>query len=140
VSVDWCFKAAARYMQQARSVLLDVRRWQVAPIAWKPLLKCFVFAFLCCCAALCAVVAAAGADRLTAREAELCASARLLPIHYISLKDVMMRDAQVHGHISRFDVSAAAAGWRRARRSQGWGDGGRGGGGGVLLGVVVVLF
>jgi hypothetical protein len=54
--------------------------------------------------------AAAGADRLTAREAELCASARLLPIHYISLKDVMMRDAQVHGHISRFDVSAVAAG------------------------------
>lgn len=46
-----------------------------------------------------------GADRLTAREAELCASARLLPVHYLSLKDVMMRDAQVHGHISRHDVS-----------------------------------
>lgn len=50
----------------------------------------------------------AGADRLTQREAELCSSARLLPTHYLSLKDVMMRDAQVHGHISRFDVSAAA--------------------------------
>lgn len=47
-----------------------------------------------------------GADKLTAREAELCSSARLLPIHYLSLKEVMMRDAQVHGHISRFDVSA----------------------------------
>lgn len=46
-----------------------------------------------------------GADRLTQREAELCSSARLLPIHYLSLKDVMMRDAQVHGHISRHDVS-----------------------------------
>lgn len=45
-----------------------------------------------------------GSDKLTAREAELCASARLLPIHYLSLKDVMMRDAQVHGHISRFDA------------------------------------
>lgn len=52
----------------------------------------------------------AGSDKLTAREAELCASARLLPIHYLSLKDVMMRDAQVHGHISRFDVSVSDCG------------------------------
>lgn len=50
-----------------------------------------------------------GADQLTAREAELCSSARLLPIHYLSLKEVMMRDAQVHGHISRFDVSVGGA-------------------------------
>lgn len=47
----------------------------------------------------------AGADRLTQREAELCAGARMLPSHYLSLKDVMMRDAAVHGHISRSDVS-----------------------------------
>jgi hypothetical protein len=29
----------------------------------------------------------------------------MLPSHYLSLKDVMMRDAAVHGHISRSDVS-----------------------------------
>lgn len=46
-----------------------------------------------------------GVDKLTAREAELCANARLLPAHYLSLKDVMMRDAELHGHISRIDVS-----------------------------------
>lgn len=46
-----------------------------------------------------------GVERLTAREAELCAHARLLPAHYLSLKDVMMRDAEVHGHMSRNDVS-----------------------------------
>jgi transcriptional adapter 2-alpha len=46
-----------------------------------------------------------GVEALTAKEAELCANARLLPAHYLSLKDVMMRDAQVHGHISRTDVS-----------------------------------
>jgi hypothetical protein len=60
-------------------------------------------------------VPCAGADRLTQREAELCSSARLLPTHYLSLKDVMMRDAQVHGHISRFDVSCCDGGawwWR----------------------------
>jgi hypothetical protein len=48
-----------------------------------------------------------GVDALTAKEAELCANTRLLPAHYLSLKDVMMRDAQVHGHISRTDVSGA---------------------------------
>lgn len=67
-----------------------------------------VFPAACSLLAAAALHVAAGADRLSAREAELCASARLLPIHYISLKDVMMRDAQVHGHISRFDVSAVA--------------------------------
>eukprot|EP00878_Enallax_costatus_P012758 GHUV01013322.1.p1 GENE.GHUV01013322.1~~GHUV01013322.1.p1 ORF type:complete len:392 (+),score=109.48 GHUV01013322.1:90-1178(+) len=45
-----------------------------------------------------------GVDKLTTREAELCANARLLPAHYLSLKDVMMRDAEVHGHISKSDA------------------------------------
>jgi hypothetical protein len=49
-----------------------------------------------------------GVEALTAKEAELCANARLLPAHYLSLKDVMMRDAQVHGHISRIDVSSSS--------------------------------
>lgn len=48
-----------------------------------------------------------GVEKLTAREAELCSTARLLPAHYLSLKDVMMRDAEVHGHISRNDVSGS---------------------------------
>lgn len=52
-----------------------------------------------------------GADKLSAKEAELCANMRLLPAHYLSLKDMMMRDADVHGHISRNDVSGAAASW-----------------------------
>lgn len=67
---------------------------------WPP---CLWLLATCRCLGACP----AGADRLTQREAELCSSARLLPTHYLSLKDVMMRDAQVHGHISRFDVSAA---------------------------------
>eukprot|EP00879_Flechtneria_rotunda_P020949 GHRR01022059.1.p1 GENE.GHRR01022059.1~~GHRR01022059.1.p1 ORF type:complete len:164 (+),score=72.01 GHRR01022059.1:708-1199(+) len=45
-----------------------------------------------------------GLEHLSSREAELCANARLLPAHYLSLKDVMMRDAEVHGHISRIDA------------------------------------
>lgn len=56
-----------------------------------------------------------GVERLTAREAELCAHARLLPAHYLSLKDVMMRDAEVHGHISRNDVSSS-----RCTRGMAW--------------------
>ena len=65
---------------------------------------------LCCCRGLPLDISGLpGVESLTAKEAELCANTRLLPAQYLSLKDVMMRDAQVHGHISRTDVSAVCA-------------------------------
>jgi transcriptional adapter 2-alpha len=45
-----------------------------------------------------------GTALLTRRERELCAAARLLPAHYLSLKDMMMRDAEANGPISRADA------------------------------------
>lgn len=53
------------------------------------------------------ITALPGVELLTARERELCASARLLPVHYLSLKDVMMREAE-EAPITRQDVSGAA--------------------------------
>ncbi|KAI8469008.1 MAG: hypothetical protein J3K34DRAFT_514672 [Monoraphidium minutum] len=47
-----------------------------------------------------------GTEALAAKERELCAAARLLPAHYLSLKDVMMRDAEANGFISRQDARA----------------------------------
>ncbi len=46
-----------------------------------------------------------GVELLTSRERELCANARLLPSHYLSLKDMLMRDSDAHGLVSRSDVS-----------------------------------
>ncbi len=59
-----------------------------------------------------------GTEHLCAKERELCAAARILPAHYLSLKDVMMRDAEAHGFISRQDVS------RWSRFLPGWREGG----------------
>lgn len=62
------------------------------------------------------IVGLPGTEHLSARERELCASARILPAHYLSLKDVIMRDAAANGFISRQDVSG------RARAAAGAGD------------------
>ena len=35
------------------------------------------------------------------QERELCAQARLLPVHYLELKALMMREGQAKGYISR---------------------------------------
>ena len=35
------------------------------------------------------------------QERELCAQARLLPVHYLELKALMMREGQTKGYISR---------------------------------------
>jgi transcriptional adapter 2-alpha len=40
-----------------------------------------------------------------ARELELCAALRVLPAHYLSLKDMLLRDAEATGFIPRTDVS-----------------------------------
>jgi transcriptional adapter 2-alpha len=45
-----------------------------------------------------------GTALLTKRERELCAGSRLLPAHYLSLKDMMLRDAEANGPISRADA------------------------------------
>ncbi|PNW86501.1 hypothetical protein CHLRE_02g089150v5 [Chlamydomonas reinhardtii] len=45
-----------------------------------------------------------GVELLSSRERELCAAARLLPAHYLALKDVMLRDAEKNGAISRTEA------------------------------------
>ena len=35
------------------------------------------------------------------QERELCAQARLLPVHYLELKALMMREGQTKGYVSR---------------------------------------
>ena len=45
-----------------------------------------------------------GLEHLAARERELCANARVLPAQYLSLKDVMLRDAAAHGFITRAEA------------------------------------
>lgn len=45
-----------------------------------------------------------GIELLSARERELCASARLLPPQYLALKDMLLRDSAQHGGISRADA------------------------------------
>lgn len=51
-----------------------------------------------------------GVELLSSRERELCAAARLLPAHYLALKDVMLRDAEKNGAISRTEVRPRVAG------------------------------
>eukprot|EP00798_Chlamydomonas_sp_ICE-L_P013693 gene13693-19585_t len=45
-----------------------------------------------------------GLGSLTQRERELCTSIRMLPSHYLALKDMMMRDSAKHGSISRAEA------------------------------------
>ncbi|KAG2435158.1 hypothetical protein HXX76_007242 [Chlamydomonas incerta] len=45
-----------------------------------------------------------GVELLSSRERELCAAARLLPCHYLALKDMMLRDAEKNGAISRTEA------------------------------------
>ncbi|GAX86040.1 hypothetical protein CEUSTIGMA_g13455.t1 [Chlamydomonas eustigma] len=42
-----------------------------------------------------------GVELLSRRERELCALSRLLPVHYLALKDLMLRDCQKHGAVSK---------------------------------------
>ncbi|KXZ47602.1 hypothetical protein GPECTOR_34g761 [Gonium pectorale] len=42
-----------------------------------------------------------GVELLSARERELCAANRLLPAHYLALKDIMLRDCEQNGAITR---------------------------------------
>lgn len=43
----------------------------------------------------------AGVEQLSAKERELCASCRLLPAHYLAMKDALLRDCQQNGYLSR---------------------------------------
>ena len=45
-----------------------------------------------------------GVELLCRRERELCAMSRLHPVHYLALKDMMLRDGQKHGAVSRQEV------------------------------------
>ncbi|KAL3147326.1 hypothetical protein ABBQ32_002810 [Trebouxia sp. C0010 RCD-2024] len=47
------------------------------------------------------ITALPGMAVLSAKERELCAQARLLPVHYLELKALMMREGQTKGYISR---------------------------------------
>ncbi|DBB01426.1 TPA: hypothetical protein ACH3X1_000090 [Trebouxia sp. C0004] len=47
------------------------------------------------------ITALPGMALLSARERELCAQARLLPVHYLELKALMMREGHTKGYISR---------------------------------------
>ena len=47
-----------------------------------------------------------GTELLSSHERELCAMSRLLPCQYLALKDMLMRDCEKHGHISRTEVRA----------------------------------
>jgi hypothetical protein len=59
-----------------------------------------------------------GLQQLSRAERELCAQLRLLPAHYLCLKDHLMRDGVQNGFISRQDVRG-----KRGRRE--WlGEGG----------------
>ncbi len=42
-----------------------------------------------------------GVELLSRRERELCAMSRLLPTHYLALKDMMLRECQRHGTVAR---------------------------------------
>ncbi|KAG2489501.1 hypothetical protein HYH03_011953 [Edaphochlamys debaryana] len=87
-----------------------------------------------------------GVELLSSRERELCAGVRLLPAHYLSLKDMLLRDCEKHGATTRHEVRSffrlepsralrlfdtlAAAGWV-AGGPPGGGKGSLGGGGGL---------
>ena len=60
-----------------------------------------------------------GVELLGRRERELCAMARLLPVQYLALKDMMMRDCQKHGAVTRQEVRGVGGDWGGA----GWGGG-----------------
>lgn len=45
-----------------------------------------------------------GAEVLTRRERELCTSHRLLPAHYLLLKETMLREVAAHGALSRSEA------------------------------------
>ena len=45
-----------------------------------------------------------GMERLGRKERELCAMSRMLPVHYLALKDMMMRDCGKHGAVTRQEV------------------------------------
>ncbi|KAL0050679.1 hypothetical protein WJX82_004874 [Trebouxia sp. C0006] len=47
------------------------------------------------------ITALPGMALLSAKERELCAQARLLPVHYLELKALMMREGQTKGYVSR---------------------------------------
>ena len=49
----------------------------------------------------CPATARAGVEQLCAKERELCASCRLLPAHYLAMKESLMRDCQQNGFLSR---------------------------------------
>ncbi|GFR44583.1 hypothetical protein Agub_g5858 [Astrephomene gubernaculifera] len=82
-----------------------------------------------------------GVELLGGRERELCAAVRLLPAHYLALKDMLLRDCEKNGPISKQDARSffrldparslriyellLAAGWIK-----GGAAGGRGGGAG----------
>ncbi|GFH28208.1 uncharacterized protein HaLaN_26661 [Haematococcus lacustris] len=42
-----------------------------------------------------------GVNLLSAQERELCSVLRLLPVHYLAMKDMMLREADKHGSITR---------------------------------------
>lgn len=45
-----------------------------------------------------------GTAALCSEEVDFCAAGRLLPSHYLALKDMMLRDAEKHGRISRAEA------------------------------------
>ncbi len=45
---------------------------------------------------------------LSSKEREACATLRLLPLHYLALKDMMLRDSDKHGSIARSEVRRTA--------------------------------
>lgn len=49
-----------------------------------------------------------GVELLSGRERELCAATRLLPAHYLALKDTMLRDCDKNGSLMRQEVRHAA--------------------------------
>jgi transcriptional adapter 2-alpha len=46
-----------------------------------------------------------GVESLSSKERELCTALRLLPAHYLVLKDHLMRQGEAHGYLSRQEVS-----------------------------------
>lgn len=44
-----------------------------------------------------------------AQERELCATSRMLPSHYLALKDMMLRDGAKNGTVTRAEVGADLA-------------------------------
>ncbi len=52
----------------------------------------------------CCVCTAQLTQVLSSKEREACATLRLLPLHYLALKDMMLRDSEKHGSIARSEV------------------------------------